>query len=265
MGVLRSIESGIESLVEGVFGRVFRSPVQPVEIARKLAKEMDEHKSVSVSRVYVPNEYLLFLSSPDRSQLPIPEEALLTELADYLTEHARREGYALLARPRVLLDEDADLAVGEFGIATRMAPPRRPEPNPPSPPTAVLPTVPLSVPEPAAPAPVGEQTEALPAEEADRLGLARRPATLTAGEAVHELAAQVTTVGRSRENDIVVGDSNVSRQHAEILQEAGGYWVVDLGSTNGTQVNDKRIDRVRLLPGDRVVFGASEFVFDLPA
>ena len=67
MSVLRGIESRIESLFEGVFGRAFRTHVQPVELARKLAKEMDEHRSVSVSRVYVPNEYTLYLSPADRS------------------------------------------------------------------------------------------------------------------------------------------------------------------------------------------------------
>ena len=54
MSVLRTIESKIEGLFEGLFGRAFRTHVQPVELARKLAKEMDEHRSVSVSRVYVP-------------------------------------------------------------------------------------------------------------------------------------------------------------------------------------------------------------------
>ena len=62
MSVLRSIESKLESLFEGVFGRAFRTNVQPVELARKLAKEMDDHKTVSVSRVYVPNEYTVYLS-----------------------------------------------------------------------------------------------------------------------------------------------------------------------------------------------------------
>src|SRR4026209_2236729 len=109
MSVLRSIEHRIESLVEGVFGRAFRSHVQPVELARKLAKEMDEHKTVSVSRVYVPNEYVLYPAPQDRAQLP-PEDELLTELGDYLSEHARREGYALVSTPRVLLEEDDDLA-----------------------------------------------------------------------------------------------------------------------------------------------------------
>ena len=135
MSVLRAIETRIEGLFEGVFGRAFRTHVQPVELARKLAKEMDEHRSVSVSRVYVPNEYTLYLSPPDRSQFSAYEGSLVGELQEYLGEHARREGYALLGPPRVLLETDADLAVGEFGIATRLtqpedAPPGRAGPAP---------------------------------------------------------------------------------------------------------------------------------------
>ena len=67
MSVLRTIESTIEGLFEGVFGRAFRTHVQPVELARKLAKEMDEHRSVSVSRVYVPNEYTSTSRAPTGS------------------------------------------------------------------------------------------------------------------------------------------------------------------------------------------------------
>src|SRR6185436_13742620 len=123
MSVLRAIESTIEGLFEGVFGRAFRTHVQPVELARNLAKEMDELRSVSVSRVYVPNEYTLYLSPSDRAQFAAYEGSLVGELQEYLVEHARREGYALLTPPRVLLQSDEDLAMGEFGIATRVAQP----------------------------------------------------------------------------------------------------------------------------------------------
>src|SRR5438046_5634078 len=123
--VLRAIEQKIEALFEGVFGRAFRTNVQPVELARKLAKEMDDHKTVSVSRVYVPNEYTVYLATSDRAQFEGYESSLQSELEEYLTEHAKREDYALLTAPRVLLETDDDLAVGEFGIATRMVQPRR--------------------------------------------------------------------------------------------------------------------------------------------
>ena len=123
MSVLRSIEQKIEGLFEGVFGRAFRTHVQPVELARKLAKEMDEHRTISVSRVYVPNEYSVYLSEADREQFAGYEGSLVGELQDYLAEHARRESYALLTPPQVLMQTDADLAIGEFGIATRMVQP----------------------------------------------------------------------------------------------------------------------------------------------
>ena len=99
--MLRQIEHKIESLFEGIFGRAFRTHVQPVELARKLAKEMDEGKTVSVSRVYVPNEYSIFLAPDDREQFSSYEDSLVDELQQYLAEHARREGYALLSDPRI--------------------------------------------------------------------------------------------------------------------------------------------------------------------
>src|SRR5438046_127153 len=100
MSVLKNIEAKIEGLFEGVFGRAFRAHVQPVELARKLVKEMDDHRTVSVSRVYVPNEYAVYLSPPDRENFSGYERSLLGELQDYLAEHARRERYALLPPPR---------------------------------------------------------------------------------------------------------------------------------------------------------------------
>src|SRR5512144_1093948 len=113
--VLRAIEQKIESLFEGVFGRAFRTNVQPVELARKLVKEMDDHRNVSVSRVYVPNEYSVYLSPGDREQFSSYAAHLREELQDYLAEHARRENYVLLTAPQVKLETDEDLDVGVFG------------------------------------------------------------------------------------------------------------------------------------------------------
>jgi Protein of unknown function (DUF3662)/FHA domain len=261
MGVFRSIEHRIESIVEGAFGKAFRSHVQPVELARKLAKEMDDHKTISVSRVYVPNEYVVYLSPQDREYLP-PEAALVTELADYLSEHARREGYALLSTPRVSLDEDEDLAVGEFGIATRMVQPRRTAPAADG---AELPPVPSAeagqtrVFKAAAP-----ETAAVSAGDADRLGLAHAPATLVVKGHRHELAKREVVVGRSRECDIRIDDPNISRRHAAIRQEDGAYWIVDLGSTNGIEVNGRRVDRARLTGNERIVIGRTDVAFERP-
>jgi FhaA, N-terminal domain/FHA domain len=259
VNVLRSIENRIESLVEGVFGRAFRSHVQPVELARKLAKEMDDHKTVSISRVYVPNEYVLYLSPRDREQFAEYEASLLTELGDYLSEHARREGYSLLSTPKVLLEEDEDLEMGEFGIATRMVQARRPtaaeeaevveEAKAPSP-TRVF-------------KPAAAATAAVSAEEAEELGLAHEPKAFVrlAGRRL-ELSKDGAVLGRSRDCDITLEDPNVSRRHAEIRRENGAWWIVDLGSTNGIEVNGKRVDRAQLNNEDRLVLGRSELVFE---
>jgi hypothetical protein len=258
MSVLRSIEHRLEALFEGAFGRAFRSHVQPVELARKLAKEMDEHKTISVSRVYVPNEYVVYVSPKDREHLP-PKEALLTELGDYLSEHARREGYALLSTPRVMLEEDEDLTVGEFGIATRMVQPRRPVPA-----AARAAAPPLAGPEPSAtkifrpPA----ETEGVSAADAERLGLAHAPAVLVVDGTRHELTKRTVVLGRSRDCDIPIDDPNVSRRHAEIRQEDSAYWIVDLDSTNGVEVNGQRVDRALLGHEDRIVLGKTTLTFE---
>ena len=120
MSVLRNLEEKLAGIVEGTFGRVFRTQVRPVEIARKLAREMDEHKTVSVSRTYVPNEYAVWLSPEDRERLEGMEEEVIDELAAYLLEHARRERLALISRPQIEFRTDERLSLGEFGIQARM-------------------------------------------------------------------------------------------------------------------------------------------------
>ena len=124
MSVLRTIEQKIEGLFEGMFGRAFRTHVQPVELARKLAKEMDEHRTISVSRVYVPNEYSVYLSEADREQFTGYEGSLIGELQDYLVEHARRESYAMLTPPTVLMKTDADLRSASSGSRRGWCSPR---------------------------------------------------------------------------------------------------------------------------------------------
>jgi hypothetical protein len=279
MSVLRTIESKIEGLFEGLFGRAFRTHVQPVELARKLAKEMDEHRSVSVSRVYVPNEYTIYLSSSDRQQFASYEGSLVGELQEYLTEHARREAYALLTPPRVKFAVDDDLAVGEFGIATRVAQPEEGVPAlpvPPAPPRSVsIPAAPIAA-AAAAPAPPAPPLEsapsttmiypARPAPEAPVEAPAapeppREIVTITLAGHAHPITSRSFVIGRSRECDLRVTDGNASRRHAEIAQEGSVYVLVDLGSTNGTELNGRKITRQELTDGDRITIGATDLIF----
>jgi hypothetical protein len=254
MSVLRNIESKLESLFEGVFGRAFRTNVQPVELARKLIKEMDDHKNVSVSRVYVPNEYTVYLSTGDHEQFASYETQLRDELAEYLAEHARRENYVLLSPPKVQLEIDDDLDLGVFGIATRMvqkagaqadeAPADQPEPNA----TMVY--------KPAAPG--AQATEA--ASPVD-LGIQRETAVLSWHGTRHELKERRVVLGRSKDADLQVTDPNVSRRHAEVRQEGATYWLVDLDSTNGVEVKGKRVKRLKLEDGTRFTIGGTEITF----
>jgi hypothetical protein len=254
MPVFRSIESKLESLFEGMFGRAFRTNVQPVELARKLVKEMDDHRNVSVSRVYVPNEYTIYLSTADREQFSSYETQLRDELGDYLAEHARREGYALLSPPRVELQTDDDLDVGVFGIATRMVQPSGKEAE--GPPTDAQPNATMIY-KPSA-APVPQATEAASPVE---LGVQREVAYLSWDGERHEVEKRRVVIGRSKDADVQVPDPNVSRRHAEVRQEGATYWLVDLDSTNGVEVRGKRVKRLKLEDGTRFTIGSTEIVF----
>src|ERR1700728_3504955 len=121
MNPLRTLENMIAGLVEGTFGRVFKAEVRPMELAHKLAREMDENKTTSVSRVYAPNEYSVWLSPRDRARYEGVEQEVIDELCAYLLEHARGEDLALASRPQIVFHTDEDLKLGEFGIEARMA------------------------------------------------------------------------------------------------------------------------------------------------
>jgi hypothetical protein len=249
MSVLRNIEHKIEGLFEGVFGRAFRTHVQPVELARKLVKEMEDHRVVSVSRVYAPNEYTVYLAPSDRDQFTSYEDSLRNELQDYLTENARRERYEMLSPPEVKFLTDDDLEMGEFGIATRMAQGASPLPG--EPPADAAPGATMVYRKPV-------ETEAVSAEE---LGLGREIVSLTVDGTTHELDKAQMLIGRSRDCDIQLADPNVSRRHAEIRQEGAAYWAIDLDSTNGMEVNGRRQKRAKLRQGDRITLGSTELVF----
>lgn len=262
---LRIIEQKIEGVVEKTFGRMFRSTLQPVELARRLAREMEDHKTVSVSRVYVPNQYTVYLSPTDRRHFSSYESALVLELGTYLEAHARSEGLSLLTMPRIRLETDTDLRPGEFGIACRMVDAGRPsaddalhDGDDEAPQAAAAPAAPL--PNEALEAVSG--TQVLSPEQARAAGLVREQITLYVAGQPFRVSQKVTTMGRSRECDIVVPDANVSRVHAEIRHEGLEYVLVDLGSTNGVEVNGRRVLRHSLRDGDRLSLGGAEVVVE---
>jgi hypothetical protein len=211
---------------------------------------MEEHQSVSLSRVYVPNEYRVYLSPRDRDRFISYEDALAGELGAYLLEHARRERFALLSAPVIQFETDPRLGLGQFGIATRVvevddlpAAPAREEFGQ---------TMVFSSSEPVVAQAQPEQTL-----RSSRVSLLYNGHRLI-------VDAQGATIGRSRDCEIVVDDANVSRRHAELRQRGGSWVLTDLGSTNGTRLDGRRIERPEPLePGDRIEVGASVIIFDL--
>jgi hypothetical protein len=262
MSVLRSLESKIAGLVEGTFSRAFRSEVRPVEIARKLAREMEEHKSFSVSRTYVPNEYRVYLSPRDRERFLSYEDALATELGGYLLEHARRERLAMLSKPVIEFETDERLGLGEFGIQTRLV---QPDAGPGAPPAHE----PEPEPEPAGSeeggrtmiySTAGRMSE--PLEE--RAHAHNHRALLVTGGRRLVVGPTGVTIGRSRGCEVVLDDPNVSRQHAEVRPRGGSWVVTDLGSTNGSNLNGRRLTSPEVLkPGDELDIGTTTLRFEV--
>jgi Protein of unknown function (DUF3662)/FHA domain len=253
MSVLRNLESKIAGLVEGTFSRAFRSEVRPIEIARKLAREMDEHRSRSLSRTYGPNEYRVYLSPRDRERFTDYESALTHELAGYLLEHARRERITLMSRPVIEFETDDRLGLGEFGIQTRMVePPDAPEVA-------------------AAPAPresgqtmIYSSAGNVAGRLEDRVESRPRQALLIIDGRRMLVGPAGATIGRSRQCDVVLEDPNVSRRHAEVRPGPRGWVLSDLGSTNGTLLNGHRAaGPEELSAGDEIEIGTSLISFEL--
>jgi len=273
MGIFRKAENKLEGLVEGGFGRAFKAGVQPVELAHKLAKEMGDHKTVGVSNVYVPNDYDIYLGEADYGHLSSLSESLKAELANYITAFARREGWTLVAPPRIDLHRDDDLRVGEFGIATGAVTSPAEAPGaafvpPAAAPPGFAPPPPAFAPPAAAPGPLLDHTvlyqEQAPAPAAaPPVARAAGPrASLRGQQGEWELREAVTVLGRSRRCDIVLTDPNVSRQHAEIRRQDDGFMALDLGSTNGMRVNRRDVKQAVLQHGDRIELGTTELLFE---
>lgn len=251
--MLRNLEAKIAGAVEGAFGRAFKSRVQPVELARKLAKEMEDNKTVSVSHTYVPNEYAIYLSPSDREQFGNYEGALRKELSDYLLEHARTEGLALVTRPVVGLETDERLRTGEFGIQAWLSSAAAEEAGADAEPEAPDYGHTMVYSPDRAPRKLETPPPHARAERAMLVGDGRR--TVMSGERL--------LVGRSRDCDLVIDDPNVSRRHFELRRDQAGWVAVDLGSTNGIKVNGRRIDEVPLEPGDEIALGVSRLTFEV--
>jgi hypothetical protein len=240
------LESLLEGLFEQSFARLFRARLQPVEIAKRLSREMEAGRVVGVSSVLVPNYYEVSLSPSDYATLAPIRASLEDDMARYLARFAREHNYSTTADPEVHVFADPALrprhvtAVGRLTESPRAGVPV-PPPTERLDPTRMMPRLDAAV----APPPVE----------------APGPAALTLDETAYPLAGDSVSLGRGLENDIVLEDRRVSRIHARLVN-TGGYWTVrDEGSTNGIFVNGRMVAQHVLKNGDRLSLGGLELTF----
>lgn len=241
VAIFEDIEKRLEKLVESFFGRRFPSPLQPVEIAKSMAKEMDRKHRVSLSLIYAPNDFAIKISPIDYDNLESISSSLCREFREYLLAHAKKRGYSLVADVNVRLLSDEDVITGMMSVEADFSDDIIPEPSEPG------------------------HTQMLSPEEAAALGLgsaANNPylRDLASGQR-YDLSNHSLTVGREQGSDILLDEPSVSRNHAELRRQGSQVLVHDLGSTNGTLVNDKPVTETILEDADRLTFGNVTLVF----
>lgn len=229
MGILADFEDRIARSIEGLFAGAFRAPVQPVELAKALARAMDDGRVVGVDAVLAPCSFTVALSEEDADEFGDFTATLAGELETYLADHARERGYRLESRPEVRFVTHEDLRLGRFRVAASLVPP-------------------------AARDATSTQGATAPA---------RVLATVTVDDFDHDvvLDGDQVTVGRLKECQIRLDDANVSRRHAAFIRLPDGWAIEDLDSTNGTRVNGRSVTRTRLHDGDIIEIGLSRLVY----
>ena len=253
MGFAKGIEDRLEGLVEGFFTKVFRSGLQPIEVGRKILREMGENKTVSVNRVYAPNDFRVAMGSDDYGRFSQMEAGLQREFSELVIEQAKQNRWNLMGLPRISFVEDDSMGRGEFRV----------EPSLSADEELNAPRVSTREAEEG-----GPQPKAVPSDTAQRMGVVSTAELLVLDESGGakekiSITRDPVVIGRLSNSDVVLSDSNVSRRHAELRRDGDQWVLVDLGSTNGTLVNGKLAREHRLSDGDKLTFGTSEMTFKL--
>jgi hypothetical protein len=277
VGVLQRFERRLEGMVGLAFARIFKGKVHPAEIAKALQREADEQRSVlGEGRVLAPNVYVVTLGRTDFEHLGQWSDQLAEELADMVAEHIDGEGYQVFDKVTVRLERDTDLPTGVFEVSSHVADPARPSSreelavdapprgapplngHPPLPPLPALPPLPPLRGRVATD--TGKQGPSFVGRAGSRPGITHVLVVDGPGTR-HELSTGRNVIGRGTEADIRLPDTGVSRKHVDVVLDGGTATVEDLGSTNGTLVNGRRVSRQALADGDVIRIGHSVLVY----
>lgn len=243
---LEELESMLAKFWEGIF-RKGKRPIQPVEIARALVREMTAQRRVSVSRVYAPNIFTISLSKADFQQTSSLQEALCRELAEYVRNKAVEKEYTLIGRPQVSFMEDETLELGEIVVNSAYSADLHQE-----------------QPQPAEEAPEIDHTMIFDKQDRFNEALGKNyVVTVISGPdqgkslTIKNNAAYY--IGRKSTNHLVLTDINASRDHACLEMRNGVLHIFDLGSRNGTYVDGIRVEQYELEDGDQFQIGDNLF------
>jgi len=239
MGPLRRFEKRLEKIFEGPFTKAFKGGVHPLEIARRLVREVDDGKVMGVNETLAPNRFLVRLSRGDFERLSGVADSLAVEMESLIITYTNQRGYHLITRPHLSFEPDSTLREGEFTIAASLDEPAKAQPG----------TEKVGVEK------QHERTES-------RLGVL----TILTGEKAgisHNLEKARNGIGRAEQNDLVMADPRASRFHAEIERAPSGYIIRDLESTNGTMVRGRKVNERLLEDGDTITIGETEMRFGL--
>ncbi len=246
---MERVEAFVSRMIEGWSARLFGAKLQPVQIAKRVIRAMEAHQTISLSKTFVPNSYVVSLSATDYGQVEQYKRSLERDLAEAVLSASRERNFTLLDFPSVEIERDDDLAPGDIRVSCAL--------------------VDAS----------GEEVEADPKSLGsvesghtmvlDRDSLLReRPRAPKASVEVRDgdrqavsLGPEPLLIGRDQQNDVVLDDPRVSRKHAEIRLRLGRYTLYDLQSTNGTYVNGRRVAEVVLNDGDRISVAGLDLLF----
>ncbi len=262
MGVLQRFERRLEGMVGLAFALIFKGKVHPSEIAKALTREADEQRSIlGEGRVLAPNVYVVRLGPTDFQHLGQWSDQVAAELADMVSEHIDDEGYQVFDQVSVRLERDDDLPTGVFEVSSHVADPARPPRAPDVPPvtgnSALPPLPPLRG---RVASDTGRQGPGVVGRAGSRPGVTHVLVVDGPGTR-HELTTGRNVIGRGTEADIRLPDTGVSRKHVDVVLDSGTAICEDLGSTNGTLVNGRRVSRQPLSDGDVIRIGHSVLVY----
>lgn len=253
MKYVRNIENFFEKYIEGFFNKQFSSSLQPIEIAKQLAREMEDERTVGISHVYVPNHYIIYINNEDFGRLESYAESVCNELAAYLLEECRRKGYTMAGGAQIELFADEKLAKHAFRIASSFTETaydencQGRENTPMTGDTKVFDKL---------------EGVILPPYQQHFHALLTVINGLDAGLKV-ECATNRLNIGRRNTNELPLTDMNTSRLHAYIVYEDDSHVIHDAKSLNGTYVDGIRVTHKQLKNGDRIKVGNTVILYEV--